>query len=323
VRPLISTVSLYATASIISLSLIVDETLGEPPNRYHPVAWIGKLIGFLDIRLRKRIDSVSGGAAMAVLAIAVPVALVLIIQRISSVSIVIEVVVTALILKMTFASRSMGSHIIPVLRSMKEGDIEGARSLLSRTVRRDTSKLSPGLIYSACIETISEGYVDGFLSPVFYYGVFGLSGAVAARVINTLDSMVGYRDETYMRFGKFSALADTVMNYIPARISALVFSISSRSMGRRNLFQKVLMESSKTQSRNAGWPMASMAFLLGVRLEKEGSYVLNADGREPSAVDVIRALRIFQISVLIGAAMGFMLSVIIVQLILGYAGILP
>ena len=287
------------------------------------MAWIGKLISFLDEKIRGRMDSVIGGSLMAAIAITVPVVLVYVLQRASSISIILEVIVTAVILKMCFASRSMGDHIIPILKAMKENNIEEARRRLSMTVRRDTSVLDQGLIYSACIETISEGYVDGFLSPILYYGIFGLLGAVAARVINTLDSMVGYRNEKYRKFGKSSAVADTIMNFIPARASAVFFCLSSTPLRTSKILKSVRIESRLTSSRNAGWPMSAMAIILGVRVEKRDHYVLNTTGREPGAEDVMRSLRIFQISVLIGAVLSLILSIIIAHLILNYAGIFP
>lgn len=284
---------------------------------------MGTLISFLDKRIRDRFDSVKGGSLMALIAIAIPVVLIYVLQRISSISVILEVIVTAVILKMCFASRSMSDHIIPVLKAMKERDMEEARKRLSLTVRRDTGTLDQALIYSACIETISEGYVDGFLSTIFYYGIFGLLGAVAARVINNLDSMVGYRNEKYLKFGKFSAVADTIMNFIPARISTIFFCLSSNPTGIPKVVRSVRSQSGNTSSRNAGWPMSAMAIILGVRIEKRGHYVLNSTGREPGLDDVMRSLRIFQISVVLASVMGLMLSIIITQFILSYAGIFP
>lgn len=260
---------------------------------------------------------------MALISIAIPVVLIYVLQRASSITIFLEVIVTAVILKMCFASRSMSDHIIPVLRAMKGNDMEEARKRLSLTVRRETGNLDQAMIYSACIETVSEGYVDGFLSAIFYYGIFGLLGAVAARVINTLDSMVGYRNEKYLKFGKFSAFADTVMNFIPARISTILFCLSSNPGGIPKIVRSVSSESRNTSSRNAGWPMSAMAIVLGVRIEKRGHYVLNSTGREPGLEDVMRSLRIFQISVVLGAVLSLMLSIIITQFILSYAGIFP
>ncbi len=309
----------FLIASI--LALLFDELSGEPPNRYHPVAWLGHIISFLDRHLHSLSDSVLSGAFLLALVLTISISVAFLILRLSELNIVAWIIVSAIIFKMTFASRSMGDHIIPVVRYLKSSDFESARKALSMMVRRETKGMPEPLICSALIETISEGYVDGFLSPLFYFGFFGVLGSVAARVINTLDSMVGYRNERYMRFGKPSARADTVINFIPARLSYFIFLISHPFGRKRVPLWKIKKESELTESLNAGWPMSTMAFILGVRLEKNGSYVLNREGRAPGIADVMLALRIFQVSVMAGMAFSLLIAFLVQELILRNAGL--
>lgn len=311
---------LYFLISAI-LALLIDEIAGEPGNRYHPVAWLGHLIGFLDRRLYSISDSVISGTVLLVTVLLISLSATFVVMRLAALNILVWIVAGAVIFKITFASRSMSDHIIPVVKYLKSSDTDSARKSLSMMVRRETAGLSESLICSACIETISEGYVDGFLSPVFYFGILGVMGAVAARVINTLDSMVGYKNQRYLKFGRASARADTFINFIPARLSYIIFMLSSPIRSGKLRLGKIRDEARLTESINAGWPMSTMAFILGVRLEKEGSYVLNKYGREPGIEDVMRALRIFQLSVLAGMALALLIAFIIQALILSYAGL--
>ena len=125
-----------------------------------------------------------------------------------------------------FSIKSMDKHIKDILKDIEKNDIEKARINLSKIVSRDTKTLSEVNILSACIECIAESFVDGILSPLFYYGLFNIPGALMFRIVNTLDSMIGYRDNYYKDIGWMSAKMDTIMNIIPARIS-VVFLVPS------------------------------------------------------------------------------------------------
>lgn len=311
---------LYFLISAI-IALLIDEIFGEPKNRHHPVAWLGHLIEVLDKRLHSINSGIPGGTILLVLVLLISLSVAFLILRAASLNIIFWILASAVIFKFTFASRSMGDHIIPVVRHLKNSDIYSARKALSMMVRRKTEDLSESMICSALIETISEGYVDGFLSPVFYFGFFGVIGAVAARAINTLDSMVGYKNMRYLEFGRASAKADTVMNFIPARFSSLIFILVHPSGRAKVSPGRIKIESKQTESLNAGWPMSTMAFLLGVRLAKEGSYVINNGGREPGIEDVMLALRIFQVSVLIGMLFSLLIAFLIQVLILSHVGL--
>ena len=136
------------------------------------------------------------------------------------------VLLSTFILKSMFSIKSMDKHIIDILVDIEKNDIEKARNDLAKIVSRDTKTLSEEKILSACIECTSESFVDGILSPLFYYGILNIPGATIFRVVNTLDSMIGYKDKYYKDIGWMSAKMDTIMNLIPARIS-IVFLVTS------------------------------------------------------------------------------------------------
>ena len=278
---------------ILLISILMDQIFGEPGNRYHPVAFIGKAIERADPFFRGIKNAKLGGMVMVLSLTALFIILILVVQYISTIYIFLYIVVSAIMLKFSFSLRSMKDHVIPVIESIEKGHLDEARQKTSMIVRRDTSALDSDLLCSAAIETIAEGFVDGVTGPLFYYPFLGVAGSFIQRIINTFDSMVGYRDQRNLKFGWFAARSDTVLNFIPARLGALFIWVASRMRGHRTHFSAVFSEASKTESRNGGWPMGSMALSLGVKLEKKGHYTLGNASRTPKTNDVREALSIY------------------------------
>jgi adenosylcobinamide-phosphate synthase len=184
---------------------------------------------------------------------------------------------------------------------LESGDLAGARHNLSMIVRRKTNDLDEQHVLSATIECVSESTVDGIAGPIFYYSLLGPGGAFAYRAINTLDSMVGYKDEYYKDIGWMSARLDTVANYIPARITALLMVVSAKMLGAdwKNSLHILHRDHGKTCSPNAGYPMATMAGALRIRLEKIGHYALG-DKQEPATLEKCRtAISIMKLTTLL------------------------
>lgn len=289
---------------------MIDLIFGEPPKKFHLTVWIGKFIENSEKIFRKMKNEKLAGSILAILSIVVftlPIYSLIIVDNI-----VFQILVSSILLKMTFAFRSMIDHVHPIIRYF-HSDIEKTRKFLSMIVRRNTSSLDPPLIASATIETIAEGFVDGFLSPIFYYSIFGLPGAIAYRVINTLDSMVGYRDKRYLHFGWFSAKLDTLANYIPARLASLIFIFSSIILDKnwRNAIITTRRFHSVTESKNAGWPMSTMAGALEIWLNKSGHYFIEGGNNNPSFEKIKEALHIFKFSAIIVIIILLIVEVII------------
>ena len=283
---------LYLSILVLALSAVIDGIMGEYPNPVHPVVWIGKAISAFEGVFRK-LPALGSGVLFVLFIESVSILLVAAALHLVAVIWELQVVVLVYILKSTYSIRGMRRHVMPILRSMEREDIESARSFLSKVVRRDVNALPPELINSAAIETLAEGFVDGVISPLLYFSLFGIFGAVAYRVANTFDSMIAYKDQKNIQFGRFAALLDSVFNYIPARLSSIILYSSGLLLGYRPHSYSILRNSAIPDSANAGWSMGAMANCLGVRLEKHGDYVLNEDMRQPDTRDLRRSLRLF------------------------------
>ncbi len=267
----------------------IDYAFGDPPNRYHPVAWLGKIV---DVA----VPSLKGGTAIAerakgaafaigITAAAGLAAFFLTYASMHLAGAIAAAIAAAMILKSTIAIRGMERHAQAIMRCLERGDLQGARQNLSLIVRRRTDDLSEQHVLSATIECVSESTVDGITGPIFYYSLFGPAGAAAYRAVNTLDSMVGYKDDFFRDIGWMSARLDMAANYFPARITAFLMVISAKIIGADwlNSLHMLQRDHTNTRSPNAGYPMATMAGALRIRLEKIGHYSLG-DEQEPATL---------------------------------------
>jgi len=280
--------------AVFLLAAAYDILLGEMPARIHPVVWIGRLISFLRLRFPA---SKIGGMALALVVIAVTVLSGHLLVRAAGYLPLLPLLLSAFLLKSTFSMRCLLQVSSDIGRAIEE-DMDRARSMLPALVGRDTASLSQGQASSAVIESLSENYVDGILSPIFYYVLFsplglGLEAALAFKAVSTMDSMVGYKTEGLRELGFAGARADDLLNFIPARLS--IFSIAlARPLQAGAALAAAIRFHGRTPSPNSGWPMAACAGALGLRLEKPGSYVLLDEGKEPQTSDVPLAIGLIQ-----------------------------
>ncbi len=287
--------SLILAISVVVASLLVDRIAGEYPAAIHPVVWMGSAIGRLDGAFRRIGGFIGGLLFVATIEALFIIPLYAAIYFLSPL-ILIQAVVAVFFLKSTFSIRGMNRHVKPIISALESGDLASARKHLSMVVRRDTSEMGSGPLCSAAIETVAEGFVDGVLSPLFYFSIFGLLGAIFFRIANTFDSNIAYKDSRNFAFGKAAAILDTILNYIPARMSAMFFYSAASAMRIRPASYNILSTAAVTDSTNAGWPMGSMSNCLGVRLEKKGEYIFNPDFRDPGVNDLKHALSIFNLA---------------------------
>ena len=282
----------------LALGILLDLVFGDPQNRYHPVSWLGRLIESITPNLkhsgltassisRDKIEKVKG----IVFSCGLISAITLLTIALTSLSVhfaglPITIILFAVLLKISIALKGMEKSAIQIIRSIEAGKLDEARYSLSMIVRRDTSRLNEEYIQSATIECISESTVDGIISPLFFYSILGPVGCIVYRVVNTLDSMLGYKDPYYKNIGWMSAKLDTIFNFLPARITGFLMVISAYMVQAdwRNSLAILIRDHRKTASINAGYPMSSMAGALRVRLEKMGSYALG-EGTEFLTVD--------------------------------------
>jgi adenosylcobinamide-phosphate synthase len=300
-------------ALVLLLAVAIDVLFGEPPATVHPVVWIGKLINFFKKAAPKTHRKLygTGMALCCVLFASLLGYTALYVASLSRIPVVLGLLIEAYFLKSTFAIRCLFSPAREIYKTLEEDRLEKVKELLPIYVSRDPSKLTKTQMSSAVVESVSENYVDGILSPLFYYALFGELGLVAAyafKAISTLDSMVGYKTEPYRELGYFSARADDVLNWIPARLSVLfIFTaafivsilLEKGKINPINSIKSAFEDGAKTPSPNSGYPMASVAGALGVKLEKPNCYVLGASYVPTEVKDIKR------VSQLIAIASGF------------------
>jgi adenosylcobinamide-phosphate synthase len=261
---------------ILALAIALDLALGEPPNALHPVAWMGKVVAFLEKFSKGHSPSAQFlyGMLMTLLTMALfAIPAYFILFYLKGLSLVAYIIVAALLLKTTFSLKGLQRAALRVRELLQENKLDEARFELRSLVSRNTGDLPRPLLVSATVESVAEGTGDSLVAPLFYFLLFGVPGAIGYRVVNTMDSMIGYHGK-YEYLGKFASRLDDVLNFIPARLTALLLVLAALVMKRngRNSWQTACREHTVTESPNAGWPMAAMAGALNARLEKVGHY---------------------------------------------------
>ena len=269
---------------LISIAIFFDFIFGDPKNKYHPTAWIGGLIAKLTpfaINKNHVIEKL-GGILVVTITLSIVILLLLMLNigisliSIDIISLIVSIIIGGLLLKTTIAIRGMEKHAKAVLESLDHDNLDMARTNLSMIVKRNTKNLDKNHVISGVLESISENTVDGITAPLFYFALFGLPGAFLYRVINTADSMIGYKTDIFRNVGWFSATCDTILNYIPSRLTGLVMIISAAILQNnwKESYKIMIRDGKKTESSNAGYPMAALAGALGTKFEKINHYKL-------------------------------------------------
>jgi adenosylcobinamide-phosphate synthase len=291
---------------VLLLAIFLDFLIGEPPAFMHPVVWMGNLINFF-ISLAPKQHRKPYGLFMA--AFCAGTALLAGMAILSFGEGLIYLIIAAFFLKSTFSIRMLTVSAIGIRKDLEGGKIDKARSDLKTFVGRDTSTLSAPQSASAVIESLAESFVDGILAPLFYFLLFGLPGALVYRMINTLDSMVGYKKKLFKELGYTSAKLDDIANWVPARLSLLFIFMASIFFGKPlGAVMTCIQDHGKTASPNSGWSMSAVSGALGVRLEKVGYHVLGAQYDEPQPVHISRAVSIVYLSSLLVVAGIFLIG---------------
>ena len=256
----------------IFLAYFLDWIFGDPRWFPHPVKGIGRLTVFLERRLRtgrsKFILRIKGGLLVIIVAGGCAFVAWIILNSLRRVNPVLETIAWIFLGYTCLAGRDMFSHVRDILGKIRKNDMEGARQKLSLIVGRDTGNLSEEKIIVATVESIAENTNDGIIAPLFYLVLGGPVLAIAYKAVNTLDSMLGYKNEKYIHFGWAAARLDDVTNFIPSRVSGLLIVASSFIAGKdaKSSFLTMLRDARKHPSPNAGFPEAAMAGALGMRM---------------------------------------------------------
>ena len=258
------------------IGLIFDLVMGDPPKLPHPVRWIGKLIQSQTVLWNKGKWRKLRGMVMALAVVGTTMFVVTLIVLLSyQVSLLFGIVVEGLLIGIGLAQRSLKEAAMAVYVPLVNGDLTEARVKLSWIVGRDTDKLGEEEIVRGVVETVSENTSDGVTAPLFYAFLFGAIGLWGYKAVNTLDSMVGYKNDTYKDFGMFSAKLDDVLNFIPSRLTGFLLVLGTKndtnwSLGKR--LKRWVQDARKHPSPNSGYLEAATAVQLGIQLGGKNSY---------------------------------------------------
>lgn len=275
-------------AAIPLAALVIDTVFGDPRSSLHPVVQIGRAISFFEKQLYPKHETepteviIRGAATVILVLLTTYIVTEGIMLAAGLLGHFVSAVIGAVVLYFTITPRALARDGLEIYHLLREGDIVKARHRLSWIVGRDTDKLDENDIARGAVETIAENTTDGILSPLFYFLLFGPVGAALYRAANTMDSMLGYKNERYLYFGRFAARLDDVLNYIPARITFLLFVLSAALLGLdwRNAWRIGLRDGKKHPSPNGGYAEGPMAGALHVRLGGYNYYEGKPEFRE-------------------------------------------
>ncbi|MCQ8894558.1 MAG: adenosylcobinamide-phosphate synthase CbiB [Methanolinea sp.] len=282
---------LFTRILVLPLALLVDRVTGDPRSRFHPVAVLGRFIALWGDPGRYR-HSLQRPVGIIMWAVTVTTFSLPFLLADLFLPWYVLLFVGPVLLKSCFAWRSLEDHVRSVEQALLTSLAEG-RVRVGYMVSRKTDDLDSEQVLSAAYESLSENLVDSIVAPLFYYSLFGLGGAALYRAANTMDAMLGYRDERE-RLGWFSARADDVLNYVPARLTTLILLAYFGFRGRLSPALECLRQDGrKRPGYNGGLPMAVIAGGTGVMFEKPGSYTIGSRKKSlrDAGSDIMAAVR--------------------------------
>ncbi len=294
---------IFINSLIMFIGFSLEWLCGWPSRLYaligHPVSWLGRLIGLLDGLLNRphypQMVRYIGGiiclSIVACLAIVIGYGIMAMIEKTE-----IAIILAGIASFPMLASRSLAQHVKAVATPLQDDDIEAARQAVSMIVGRDVSSSDAPAISRAAIESLAENTSDGIIAPLFWGVLAGLPGLYGYKAINTLDSMIGYKNERYAAFGWASARCDDLVNLLPARLAGLLFCLTVSNPAKPIML--MWREAGKHRSPNAGWPESALAASLDIQLSGPRSYhgrkvdeaVINPAGRIATPQDLSAAL---------------------------------
>lgn len=273
-------------------ALALDALAGEPPAAIHPVVATGRLIAAFERRAPARPGpAVRHGVVLVAVPAGIAFGTGLLVERLRPAW--LRIAATLFLLKSSFALRALLGAGRRSEAALGRGDLDAARIELAALVSRPVAALDEPHLASAIVESLAENLADSYVAPLCWYAAGGLPAVLAYRVVNTADAMVGYHG-TCEYLGKPAARLDDLANLVPARFTAaaLVAAASLAGGSARRALYVLARDHRRTESPNAGWPMAGAAGALGVWLEKPGTYRLGAGGRAPGVDDAAAARRL-------------------------------
>lgn len=263
----------------IGAAFLLDLLFGDPPSLPHPVRIMGAYISSFEKHVRRLAKSELGTKAAGVLLLITTVGLSYllpwyVLKLSGQISPYLYHIVNVLLMSACIAARCLSDEGNRIYKALMEGDLGKSRKLLSMIVGRDTDSLEVSGITRGAVETVAENTSDGVIAPLLYMFIGGAPLAMAYKAVNTLDSMVGYKNDRYLNFGWASARFDDIANYIPARLTGILMVLASMFLGLdyKRSFQILIRDSRNHSSPNSGFPEAAVAGALGVQLGGTNHY---------------------------------------------------
>lgn len=258
---------------ILILPLLIgwalDKLMGDPVWLPHPVVGFGKMISFCEKRWNKGSHRICKGGMVSIALILITYVCAVFIEHfLFALNLWLGVVVSVILVFYCLAGTTLVNEVKMVFLAT-DHSLEQGRKQVARIVGRDTSELTAQEVRTAALETLAENLSDGVIAPLFWYLLLGVPGMLAYKMINTLDSMIGYKNGRYLQFGRIAAHIDDIANYIPARLTAFLMILSS---GRPGLMRFVYKYGSQHASPNSGYPESALAGILNCRFGGPHNY---------------------------------------------------
>lgn len=310
----------------LTIGFVLDLIIGDPYSFPHPTRFIGRFINFMEIKLRAHFSTDKklkiAGFILMIFTVGLTYAITFLIIKLSfSINLIFGILIEGLIIYTTFSVKCLKNEAIKIYKTLQTKDLEKSRISLSFIVGRDTTNLSFEEIIRAVVETVAENTVDGFLSPLFFAIIGGGPLAMAYKAVNTLDSMVGYKNEKYLNLGYYSAKTDDIFNFVPARLSIIFFALGSYISGfnAKNALIISLRDRKNHKSPNCAFAEGAVAGALGIQLGGTNIYfgqevykpTIGDKLREIVNKDIVSTCKILYMTA--GSALGFGLVLLFIK----------
>ena len=303
---------------VVFVAFIIDLVIGDPEGFPHPVIYMGRLIKYLERLVRLRFKSLKmGGLAIWLVLVGITYSLSIFISNIFGLILgpmgawalwgfLLDTGISIILMATFLSTRCLALEAKKVYKKLIEGDIKETRLQLSYIVGRDTSSLSESEIIRATVETVAENTVDGTISPIFFAMLGGVPLAMVYKAVNTMDSMLGYKNEKYINIGRYPAILDDVFNFIPARLSLLFFTIASAICGYdwRKCLEIGYRDRKNHKSPNCAYSEGAVAGALGIQLGGTNVYfgqevykpTIGDKTRDLQAEDILSSIKLLYVT---------------------------
>lgn len=296
-------------------ALVLDAIVGDPPSWPHPIRYVGSMIRFLTKKLNRGSGRKWKGVLLFTIVVGITVSVVAFVVWLSYyLNFWLGLIVETLLIAVGIAQKSLKDAAMLVYKPLVEGDLTEARIKLSWIVGRDTAHLNEAEITRGVVETVSENTSDGVTAPIFWAILLGPVGLWGYKAVNTLDSMIGYKNEQYGDIGMFSARMDDVLNFIPSRLTGFCMMLFTKNETSRPLSERLKrwkIDAKKHPSPNSGWLEAATAYQLGIQLGGQNSYkgavsfraLMGEKLQELRAEHILKTIQQMRVAVLVFALM--------------------